>query len=67
MNGAGRVGASPNFHRRYMKKANEKSGRMVTRTIDQIENRKITKAERERLKRVAALPDSGSTQAIFPK
>jgi len=30
---------------------------MVTRTIEQLENRKITKPERDRLKRVAALPD----------
>jgi hypothetical protein len=40
-----------------MKKANEKPGKMVTRTIEQVENRRITKAERDRLKRVAALPD----------
>jgi predicted DNA binding CopG/RHH family protein len=41
-----------------MKKATDhKPGRMITRTIEQIENRRITKAERERLKRVAALPD----------
>lgn len=30
---------------------------MVTRTIEQVENRKLTRAERERLKRVAAMPD----------
>src|SRR5579863_1323078 len=40
-----------------MKKANEKRGRMITRTIDQIENRRITKAEGDRLRRLAALPD----------
>lgn len=39
-----------------MKKSNEKRGRTITRTIDQIENRRISKAERDRLKRVAALP-----------
>lgn len=42
----------------FMKKANKKKTRMVTRTIEQIENHKITAAERNRLKRLAALPDS---------
>src|ERR1700691_4816641 len=50
-----------------MKKANEKHGRMVTRTIEQIENRKITKAERERLKRVAALPDNQIDTSDIPE
>jgi hypothetical protein len=36
-----------------MKKTNEKPSRMITRTIEQIEKRRITKAERERLKRLA--------------
>jgi hypothetical protein len=50
-----------------MKKANEKHGRMVTRTIEQIENRKITKAERERLKRVVALPDNQIDTSDIPE
>ena len=50
-----------------MKKANEKHGRTVTRTIEQIENRKITKAERERLKRVAALPDHQIDTSDIPE
>jgi hypothetical protein len=50
-----------------MKKANEKSGRMLTRTIEQIENRKITKAERERLKRVVALPDNQIDTSDIPE
>ena len=50
-----------------MKKANEKRGRMVTRTIEQIENRKITKAERERLRRIAALPDSRIDTSDIPE
>ena len=41
-----------------MKKANDKPGRMVTRTIDQIENRRISQTERDRLKRLAAQPGS---------
>lgn len=40
-----------------MKKSTEKSGTITSGTIEQIENRKITQAERRRLKRVAALPD----------
>ena len=40
---------------------------MVTRTIDQIENRKITKAERERLSRVASLPDSRIDTSDIPE
>jgi hypothetical protein len=50
-----------------MKKANEKHGRMINRTIEQIENRKITKAERERLKRVAALPDNQIDTSDIPE
>jgi hypothetical protein len=50
-----------------MKKTNEKRGRVVTRTIEQIENRKITKAERERLKRVAALPDHQIDTSDIPE
>jgi hypothetical protein len=50
-----------------MKKANEKSGRVITRTIAQIENRKITKAERERLKRLAALPDDQIDTSDIPE
>ena len=50
-----------------MKKAIDKPGRMITRTIDQMENRKITKAERERLKRVAALPDDQIDTSDIPE
>src|SRR5271169_2650047 len=42
----------------------EKQGRTVTRTIEQIENRRIAKAERERLKRLAALPDTGDIPEV---
>jgi uncharacterized protein (DUF4415 family) len=49
-----------------MKKATDKPGKTVTRTIEQIENRKITKAERERLKRVAALPDDQIDTSDIP-
>ena len=50
-----------------MKKATDKPRRMVTRTIEQIENRRITKAERERLKRVAALPDDQIDTSDIPE
>jgi hypothetical protein len=39
----------------------------MTRTIEQIENRKITKAERERLKRLAALPDDQIDTSDIPE
>ena len=42
-------------------------GRTITRTIEQIENRRITKAERERLKRVAALPDDQIDTSDIPE
>ncbi len=50
-----------------MKKANSKQGRIVTRTIQEIENRPIAKAERERLKRVAALPDGQIDTSDIPE
>jgi hypothetical protein len=50
-----------------MKKANENPARSVTRTIGQIENRRITKAERERLKRVAAQPDGQIDTSDIPE
>jgi predicted DNA binding CopG/RHH family protein len=50
-----------------MKKVNEKSGRLITRTLEQIENRRITKAERERLKRLAALPDNQIDTSDIPE
>jgi predicted DNA binding CopG/RHH family protein len=50
-----------------MKKANKNSGRTITRTIAQIENRKITKAERARLKRLAALPDDQIDTSDIPE
>jgi uncharacterized DUF497 family protein len=53
--------------RRYMRKRNKKSDGMITRTIEQIENRKVTKAERERLKRVAALPEDRIDTSDIPE
>ena len=50
-----------------MKKATDKPGRTIARTIEQIENRKITKAERERLKSVAALPDDRIDTSDIPE
>ena len=50
-----------------MKKPNEKPGRMITRTIAQIENRRITKTERARLKRIAALPDDQIDTSDIPE
>jgi hypothetical protein len=50
-----------------MKKSNEKPGRIVTRTIEQIENRRVTKAERQRLKRAAALPDDQIDTSDIPE
>ncbi|HEY7391716.1 MAG TPA: hypothetical protein VH640_24585 [Bryobacteraceae bacterium] len=50
-----------------MKKPIEKPGRMVTRTIEQIENRRITKTERERQKRAAALPDGEIDTSDIPE
>lgn len=47
-----------------MKKTNETPGRIVTRTI---ENRKITKAERERLKRLAGVPDDQIDTSDIPE
>jgi hypothetical protein len=49
-----------------MKKSNDMPRKMVTRTIEQIENRKISKAERERLKRVAAMPDDQIDTSDIP-
>jgi hypothetical protein len=50
-----------------MKKSTDKPGRMITRTVGQMENRKITKAERERLRRVAALPDDQIDTGDIPE
>jgi hypothetical protein len=50
-----------------MQKSTEKFGRTITRTIDQIETRKITKAEREHLKRLATLPDERIDTADIPE
>jgi hypothetical protein len=50
-----------------MKKANETPSRMITRTIEQIEKRRLTKAERERLKRLAALPDGQIDTSDIPE
>jgi predicted DNA binding CopG/RHH family protein len=46
---------------------NEKPKKMVTRTIQQIENRKLTSAERARLKQVAALPDNQIDTSDIPE
>jgi hypothetical protein len=50
-----------------MKKATDKPRKTIARTIEQIENRKITKAERERLKRLAALPDDRIDTSDIPE
>ena len=50
-----------------MKKANEESSRTITRTIEQVEKRRITKAERERIKRLAALPDDQIDTSDIPE
>jgi uncharacterized protein (DUF4415 family) len=50
-----------------MKKPNEKPARIRTRTMEQVENRRISKAERERLKRVAALPDDRIDTSDIPE
>jgi len=44
-----------------------KPGKTITQTIVQIESRRITKAERERLKRVAALPDDQIDTSDIPE
>jgi hypothetical protein len=49
-----------------MKKPINKRGRMITRTIDQMDSRKITKAERERLNRVAAFSDDQIDTSDIP-
>ena len=50
-----------------MKKSNDKPRKMVARTMAQTENRKITKAERERLKRLAAMPDDQIDTSDIPE
>jgi hypothetical protein len=50
-----------------MKKMIDKPRRMVTRTVEQAEKRRITKAERERLKRLAALPDDQIDTSDIPE
>lgn len=50
-----------------MRKANEKPAKIVTRTVEQIENRRITRTERERLKRAAALPDDEIDTSDIPE
>jgi len=50
-----------------MKKRSEEHGKTITRTIEQMENRRITKAERDRLKRVAALPDDKIDTSDIPE
>jgi len=50
-----------------MKKRNEEHGKTITRTIGQMDSRRITKAERDRLKRVAALPDDKIDTSDIPE
>ena len=50
-----------------MKKLNKEPGRMITRTMEQIENRHITKAERERLKDLATLSDDRIDTSDIPE
>ncbi|HEY1950788.1 MAG TPA: hypothetical protein VGG97_27485 [Bryobacteraceae bacterium] len=50
-----------------MKKVTDKPGKMITRTIEQVENRRITKAERERLKCIAALTDNQIDTSDIPE
>jgi hypothetical protein len=50
-----------------MKRANKKHGTMITRTIQDIENRRITKPERDRLKHLAALPDDQIDTSDIPE
>lgn len=53
-----------------MKKASESSKKqrgIVSRTIQDIENRVLTKAERERLKRAAAMPDGEIDTTDIPE
>lgn len=50
-----------------MKKSDKKPGRTTTQGIEQIENRKITKAERERLRRAAELPDDQIDTSDIPE
>jgi hypothetical protein len=50
-----------------MKKSNEKRERTTTQSIEQIENRKITKSERERLRRAVELPDDQIDTSDIPE
>jgi hypothetical protein len=50
-----------------MKRATSKGGRIVTKTSEQLDNHKITAAERERLKRAAALPDDRIDTSDIPE
>lgn len=50
-----------------MKKPTDKSGETTVRSGEQVESRTITKAERERLKRVAALPDDQIDTSDIPE
>jgi len=51
-----------------MKKSNDKQSRTTTtRTLEQLDNRKITKSERERLKQLAAMPDNQIDTSDIPE
>ena len=51
-----------------MKKSNDKQSRTTTtRTLERLDNRKITKSERERLKQLAAMPDNQIDTSDIPE
>lgn len=50
-----------------MKKASDKPGRTIARTVGQTKNHKITTTERARLKRLAALPDDQIDTGDIPE
>lgn len=50
-----------------MKKSSKDGSKIETRTVEQIENRKITKAEREHLKRLARVKDDEIDTTDIPQ
>jgi hypothetical protein len=50
-----------------MKKATDRPGRIITKTITQVEKHGVTKAARERLKRVATLTDEQIDTSDIPE
>jgi hypothetical protein len=49
-----------------MKRQSRKSSRAISKTVDQVENRGISKAERERLTRATAMPDDRIDTSDIP-